>query len=389
MNDLSSYHGKTNTSNYTASIIDAISDYYRFLTRLPHINPDNLAFPPKPHGWQTINETELKARGRPDEAIEFLRHLPYLRNSELPPRSQNNITNDSLSIAYCDGEVEHSWLHAQQPTPGHVIWLANADTKEGHYLLLDIIAGTITVWNPIYPGPPLPDSLGFDAVEALDPVDQWMNYATLPVGDFFDKCRRAYEKLVWIPVPELRNGNSKGTARHYERISSRENQDYYLYSDEEYEDDCSSSSSASQNTTDDGNDSISNEEVDQLMKDAAPDVESSRTIDLLNQPSDSPSRKDNDSTVSPEEGEYETDVAFEDVPADMKQMWQNAKVRHYTQPYVFETAANFCANRIPITSTRTTVGQQLTTIEKSAHCSCKIGLKRIEEEHEMVSRAVS
>ena len=209
-------------------IIDTISDYYRFLTRLPHINFNSLVFPP-PSGWPGINESELRARGRTNEAINFLRHLPYFRNTGLSHNIKKNITNNSLSIAYCDGELEPAYVHEQQPTPGHVIWLATQANKEGHYLLLDIENASITEWNPIYPGPPLPDSLNEDD---LEPIDQWMNYATLPIRNYFEKCKRRYEKLLWIPVPGIRLNNSKGAAQHFERILTRGFQDDYMYTDD-------------------------------------------------------------------------------------------------------------------------------------------------------------
>lgn len=302
------------------SIVDTISDYYRFLTRLPHVDPDNLVFPSS-EGWQ-VNEDELRARGRTEEAIEVLRRLPYLRNNGLPHGIKNNITNNSLSIAYCNGELEPAYVHQQQPTPGHVIWLAIQANKEGHYLLLDIEARSITEWNPIYPGPPLPDSRNEDDLEEQD---RWMNYATLPIADYFEKCKRRYEKLLWIPVPGLRLSNSKGTAYHFERIMTRGFQDDYLYSDEEYGDDSSSS-----DVSEDEDDAISAEEVDQLMEDAAPDGQRSVEGDLSDQAEPSTAQKFANRVESRnvKEDEYDTDVAYEDVSPDMKRIWQDTKATY-------------------------------------------------------------
>ncbi|CZT15222.1 uncharacterized protein RCC_01097 [Ramularia collo-cygni] len=307
-------------------IIDVITDYYRFLTRLPHIDPSDLVFPPEPEGWQTINEVELRARGRTDETIEILRRLPYLRNPDLPIRTAHNITNDSLSIAYCDGELEPAWVHDQQPTPGHIIWLTTQTNKEGHYLLLDTKLGTITTWNPIYPGPPLPDSILDE--DSLELQDRWMNYATLPVGDFFDICRRRYEKLIWIPVPGLKDNNSRGTAHHLARIMTRGFEDDYLYSDDEYDmsEDESSDGSSSEDAVDDDEGNISNIEIDQLMADAGADGQYA-VEELANRPDPSPEA--GVITAHRNEEEYETDVAFEDVPAGMKQMWQDTKDTYY------------------------------------------------------------
>ena len=48
-----------------------------------------------------------------------------------------------------------------------------------------------------------------------------MNYATLPIRDYFEKCRRRYEKLLWFDVPGLHFTKSKGAAHHFERILTR------------------------------------------------------------------------------------------------------------------------------------------------------------------------
>lgn len=70
---------------------DAMLGFLTALSRMPHVQPDSLKLPP-PEGGSGIDVDTLKARGKTDEAIDFLRHLPYLVHG-------SNITFDSSKLA--------------------------------------------------------------------------------------------------------------------------------------------------------------------------------------------------------------------------------------------------------------------------------------------------
>lgn len=53
-------------------------EYYTLLARMPHYASDGLELPP-PGGWPDLDVEGLKALGRSDAAIEFVRHLPCLK----------------------------------------------------------------------------------------------------------------------------------------------------------------------------------------------------------------------------------------------------------------------------------------------------------------------
>lgn len=141
---MNSAHGK---------IISAISDFYKFISKLPHIDPSSPLYPTGhgddekqqgnsvdlAGGWSSINTEELRKRGKTDEVISLLRYLPYLRSSNSGTGNKRWMLGpDTLSIAYCDGEMYSEELDKIQPTPGHCIWLADpADSEEGTALLLD------------------------------------------------------------------------------------------------------------------------------------------------------------------------------------------------------------------------------------------------------------
>lgn len=127
--------------------ISAISNFYNLIAKLPHIDPAALVYPPpgsssSSNGWPDINTKELRKRGKTDEVITLLRHLPYLRHPQDGDSGQKRwmIAPETIAIAYCDGEVYSAELDEIQPTPGHCIWLADAVSSKGSggvALLLD------------------------------------------------------------------------------------------------------------------------------------------------------------------------------------------------------------------------------------------------------------
>ena len=65
-----------------AEIVDALAEFYSFLITLPHIPPNALVFP-SAQGWSGVNTKELRVRGKTDEVIELLWHIPYLRAEDV------------------------------------------------------------------------------------------------------------------------------------------------------------------------------------------------------------------------------------------------------------------------------------------------------------------
>lgn len=55
----------------------ALTEYYALLCAMPHMDWTCLHIPPSA-GWSNVDTETLKATGRSEAAIDFLRHLPYL-----------------------------------------------------------------------------------------------------------------------------------------------------------------------------------------------------------------------------------------------------------------------------------------------------------------------
>lgn len=110
-----------------------MANYGAALCQMPHVEPDALRHPP-PEGWDDIDVITLKARGKSDDAIEFVRHLPYLAHGTY-------MTMNIKSIDISQGETWPAYAEAFIETPSYVIWIGQQDTRDGHFLLLDTLHG--------------------------------------------------------------------------------------------------------------------------------------------------------------------------------------------------------------------------------------------------------
>ena len=128
----------TETFYSRGEIIAAIQEFYELLIKLPYIAPNALVLPPK-EGWSGVNAEELRRRGKTEEVIELLRHLPYLRAPM--PGKRWMVGPDTIEITYCDGEVYDELTDSMQPVPGHCIWLTDVESRDGTGLLLDTQTG--------------------------------------------------------------------------------------------------------------------------------------------------------------------------------------------------------------------------------------------------------
>ena len=107
-------------SEMLEAIHAAMLDFYVELSRMPHIQPDSVRQPPA-LGWDSLDADALRSRGKTEEAIDFVRHLPC-------PGPKSNITPNTSSIDFSNGEMCHAWQEELIETPEYVIWIAEALT---------------------------------------------------------------------------------------------------------------------------------------------------------------------------------------------------------------------------------------------------------------------
>ncbi|GAB7348911.1 hypothetical protein MBLNU459_g7601t1 [Dothideomycetes sp. NU459] len=170
--------------------VAAITNFYRTFIKLPYVEPGALRFPPD-GGWTEVDADELKRRGKTDAVIDLLRHLPYLENKVQYDRW--TIHDGCVGIDYHKGLCYEDNVDPIRNLPAHVIPVAEMLDRNGNHLLLDTHTGCITDYMLLEGN--LTD---YDRHEALPEQDKWMAYPTAPVGEFFGRWSRLYEKLIWM-----------------------------------------------------------------------------------------------------------------------------------------------------------------------------------------------
>lgn len=204
--------------------IAAITDFYTFYIRLPYVNPTALVFPPA-SGWPDINAAELHERGRSNEVIELLRHLPCLENPGI--RGGWTIDSESACIQYHKGVCYNNRPDAIKNLPGHVIPIADMIDRNGSYLLLDTETGNITSYSI------MADNIegNWNEYERLAESDKWRAFPTLPVKQFFERWKMLYEKLIWMVAPPVDDSHGDG-GTYFTRADNAVEEDEMLENDD-------------------------------------------------------------------------------------------------------------------------------------------------------------
>ena len=137
----------------------------------------------------------------------------------------------------------------------------------GFTILLILRPGTVTEWTPL--GRSV--VVDYDVYESLPVADRWMAHATINVTRFFERYKRAFLKMVWMVVHD--SNGAQGTAQWYITAETRQDEIDVLSSDEEYEQEEglsieSDSGSSEGDNAEDVESSLSEDELDDLMRDA-------------------------------------------------------------------------------------------------------------------------
>lgn len=208
--------------------VAAITDFCKFYIRLPYLNPDALVLAPKDSGWPNIDATELKARGKTDDAIELLRHLPYIEHPSF--RGGWTIDLGSECIQYHRGACYNDSPDLIKSLPGHVIPVANPTDRDGYYLLLDTQTGKITRYNI------MANNIegNWDEYNRLDDNEKWRAFPTAPVTQFFGRWKKLYEKLVWMVAPAVDESHGDG-GTYFTRADNTVEEDALLEADDDDE----------------------------------------------------------------------------------------------------------------------------------------------------------
>jgi hypothetical protein len=156
-------------------IITAITDFYKFYIRLPYLDSNALVFAPENDGWPNV-------------------------------RGGWTIDDGSDCIQYHKGACYNNNPELIKSLPAHIIPIANPTDREGRYLLLDIQTGNVTSYNV------LANNIEgkWEAYERLGDNDKWKAFPTAPIGQFFGRWQKLYEKLIWMVAPAIDDSHGDG-----------------------------------------------------------------------------------------------------------------------------------------------------------------------------------
>ncbi|KAJ9134787.1 hypothetical protein NKR23_g9972 [Pleurostoma richardsiae] len=191
-------------------IVSALSDFYKFLATLPHIDPSAIDYAP-PSGWPEITSESLTKRDihKSDEAVELLRHLPYIRG-EVGERF--NWTAPECFA--CDWRlVGRSGLQELRPLPPATSWLGHNSRgkwqwpewvvqltagrdREEWVILLDTTDGTATRYYSMY--------YAYEPTYPEGDPRSWRDRCcdeTLPIREFLNRWRQKYIDMEWLGIP--------------------------------------------------------------------------------------------------------------------------------------------------------------------------------------------
>lgn len=119
-----------------AEIIAALTAFYQEVIKQPGLNDSALKIPPAA-GWDTLNPATLRSAGKSEEAIEMLRHIPYLEAIE---EYQTLLVGwETVPLAYTQNAT--SSMESCNPLPSHCVYLTEGVGREGYSLILDTEKG--------------------------------------------------------------------------------------------------------------------------------------------------------------------------------------------------------------------------------------------------------
>lgn len=240
--------------------IDAILDFYRFLTDIPYIPPEKLMIPSGTGGWgDRANAEELAKRGKTDEVIDLLRHLPYL-DQELYGQHWT-LAYNTLHINYANGELYGDYLEKDRailPLPGHIIWLSQGFERAGYYLLLNTQTWDIIEYTLL--GESI--EVDYETYEALPVEIKWTAYSRMPADEYCYLWKWRHMTMSFVIVGDA--DSFVGTAETFFKDPRHLFEDSLLPSDSEDEEDYQPDEFDSDDEGDDEMDDSSEETGEEL-----------------------------------------------------------------------------------------------------------------------------
>lgn len=121
------------SSTNLAEIIDALTAFYQQVAKHPHVGDAVLKLPPAAGWGDEIAVEALRASGKTEAVIDFLKHIPYFKGVKV------TVVYDGTPVDYT---YEGPWkMDPLNPIPGHCVYLTQGGSIEGLNLILDTEKG--------------------------------------------------------------------------------------------------------------------------------------------------------------------------------------------------------------------------------------------------------
>jgi hypothetical protein len=179
-------------------IIADLLSFYRFL---PHVSTSTIHTAP-PGGWPEITEASLAVHNihKSPEAIDLLRHLPYISGQE-PWIMVTTLVCDYRCVSLSpDAREKPGWLYhaAEKQWPTWTVQLTDGTDREGPRYILDTTDGTISRYCCGDHGPYPPT---YEADNSRSWRDRHADPETVTLKEWLDHWKKEYLKMTVLTIP--------------------------------------------------------------------------------------------------------------------------------------------------------------------------------------------
>ncbi|KAI2635309.1 hypothetical protein GGS21DRAFT_75345 [Xylaria nigripes] len=187
------------------TIVQALSDFYE---RLPHIDPSDVHRAPA-GGWPEITAQSVAVRGlrKTPEAVELLRHLPYIDGPVNCWVAPDAYPIDYRAVVSAATGTNQPWVWElsepemrEERFPPWVVQLTTGDDANAACYMLDTMDGTVTkfeITGPVYPDPPGLYAKGDPRAWRDDWCDDW----TMPLEKLVGNWQRKFQTMDFVGMP--------------------------------------------------------------------------------------------------------------------------------------------------------------------------------------------
>jgi hypothetical protein len=178
--------------------IASLNSFYHFL---PHVSTSTIHTAP-PGGWPEITEASLAVHNshKSPEAIDLLRHLPYISGLE-PWIMVTTLACDYRRVSLSpDAREKPGWLYnaAEKQWPAWTVQLTDGTDREGHKYILDTTDGTISR-NCCGDHGPYPPTYKADDLRSWR--DRHTDPETVTLKEWLDHWKKEYLKMTALTIP--------------------------------------------------------------------------------------------------------------------------------------------------------------------------------------------